>query len=177
MEDAALVGVVHGAGQRDQQFGGAAGIVQVAVGNETGKTAAFEQPHAEVLDAVVLTDFIERHDVGVVQVGGGLRLDAEPLDEFGRGQAAGQDHLEGDKTVQTDLPGLVDHAHGAAGDFLDQFVIAEIAQGGAGGRRSHGLPEQALGTQAGRGVMLQRLAALRALLFGIHCGVLLSGWA
>ena len=59
-----------------------------------------------------------------------------------RGQLALQDHLEGDDAVEADLPGLVDDAHAAAGDLLQQFVVAEVADarqfagqlGGAGVR-------------------------------------------
>ena len=41
-----------------------------------------------------------------------------------------QDHLQGDDAVQADLPGLVDHAHAAAGDDLQQLVVAEVADTG-----------------------------------------------
>ena len=53
---------------------------------------------------------------------------------------AGQDHLEGDEAVEADLPGLVDDAHAAAGDLLQHFVVAEVAQPrrGVGGRRGRG---------------------------------------
>ena len=38
---------------------------------------------------------------------------------------AGEDHLERDDAVQADLPGLVDDAHPAAGDLLQQLVVAD----------------------------------------------------
>ena len=41
------------------------------------------------------------------------------------GELARQDHLERHDPVQADLARLVDHAHAAAGDFLQQFVIAK----------------------------------------------------
>ena len=40
-----------------------------------------------------------------------------------------EDHLEGDDPVQADLPGLVDDAHPAPGDLLQQLVVAEVADG------------------------------------------------
>jgi hypothetical protein len=39
---------------------------------------------------------------------------------------AGKDHREGDDAVEADLPRLVDHAHAAPGNLLDQLVIAEV---------------------------------------------------
>ena len=36
--------------------------------------------------------------------------------------AASQDHLERNRTVQADLLGLVDDAHAAATDFMEDFV-------------------------------------------------------
>jgi len=43
------------------------------------------------------------------------------------GQLPGEDHLEGDQSVQADLARPGDDAHGAAGDFADQLVVAEVA--------------------------------------------------
>ena len=42
------------------------------------------------------------------------------------GELAGQDHLQGDDAVEADLPGPVDDAHAAAGDLLQQLVVAEV---------------------------------------------------
>ena len=50
------------------------------------------------------------------------------------GELAGEDHLEGDDAVEADLPGLVDDAHAAAGDLLQQLVVAEVANPCAGPR-------------------------------------------
>ena len=63
----------------------------------------------------------------MIEVGGGLGFGAEALHVGRRSQLARQDHLQGDDAIQADLPGLVDHAHAAAGDLLQQLVIAEVA--------------------------------------------------
>ena len=39
----------------------------------------------------------------------------------------GQEHLHRDDPVQAHLPRAIDDAHAAARDFLQQFVIAEMA--------------------------------------------------
>ena len=79
---------------------------------------------------VVLADLVDGHDVRVVELGRRLRL----LTETRRRSASparspGQDHLQGDRPIQADLPGLVDDPHAAAGDLRQQFVVAERLHG------------------------------------------------
>ena len=62
-------------------------------------------------------DLVDRHDAGMVEVGGGLGLDVEPLDIGFGGKLAGEDHLERDRAIEAHLPGLEDDAHAASGDF------------------------------------------------------------
>ena len=50
-----------------------------------------------------------------------------------RGQLPRENHLEGDGAVQCHLAGLVDHAHAAAADLLQQLVVAEVADARPGG--------------------------------------------
>lgn len=52
---------------------------------------------------------------------------AKALPRLGSRQLAGQDHLERDGPVETYLPRLVNDTHAATGDFLQQLVVAEIA--------------------------------------------------
>ena len=67
----------------------------------------------------------DRDDVRVVELGHGLRLDAEPL-QFERVQprGAGED-LQRDPAAQRDLLGLVDDAHPAAADLANEPVLAQ----------------------------------------------------
>ena len=43
------------------------------------------------------------------------------------GELPREDHLHGHNAVERDLPGLVDHAHAAAGDLFQKFVVAKVA--------------------------------------------------
>src|SRR6266481_3524108 len=72
-----------------------------------------------------LTDFVDRHNVGMVQIGDRLGLDSKSLNERGRSQFARQDHFQGHQPVRTTLPGLENNSHSAATDPLDDVVIAE----------------------------------------------------
>ena len=76
VDDAALVGVVHGAGQRLDQGGGVARRLRRAV-ELLLQAAAVEIFQREIRLAVVLADLVNLHDVGVLQPGDGLGLDLE----------------------------------------------------------------------------------------------------
>ena len=126
VEDPALMDVVNGPCDRRHQPCRGARISLEAL-DLRGQVAAVDELHAEVVVAVVLTDFVDRHDVRVVEVRGGLGLEPEALKVVGSGEAAGTHHLERERAVQAHLAGLVDHSHTPLGDDLDQLVVAEIA--------------------------------------------------
>jgi hypothetical protein len=75
--------------------------------------------------AGLLAHFMDGDDMRVPQLGRGLGLGAEAIELFLGRQMLSQHHLEGHGPVQALLPGLVDHPHATAGDFLQQFVVAE----------------------------------------------------
>ncbi len=126
MDHAVLVRVVHGLGDLPDEPCRLAGI-QRAVGDLVRQALPLDEAHAEIVLALVLADLVDRHDTGVVEVGGGLGLDAEAADVGLAGELAGEDHLERDRPVEAGLPRLEDHAHAAAGDLREQLVIAEVA--------------------------------------------------
>ena len=88
--------------------------------------------------ASVLADLIDGHDARMIQFCRRLSLGVEPLHVVFAGQLPGQDHLQRHDPVQLHLPGLVNHAHPAAGDLLDQLVVAEEAGFDPGGGRRRG---------------------------------------
>ena len=78
--------------------------------------------------ALAEPDFVDGDDVGMLQRGRGDRLGAEPLHRFRRRVRPEQQQLEGDDPIEALLAGLVDHAHAAVPDLLQQLVVAEIAR-------------------------------------------------
>ena len=76
MQDAVLVGVVHGAGDVEQAGDLGAGVAA----GVPGQRGPLDELHREVLLALVLADLVDRHDVGVVEVRRRLGLGAEPGD-------------------------------------------------------------------------------------------------
>ena len=77
----------------------------------------------------MLADFVNGHNVRVVQPPGRFSLNVKALDQRRRGQLSGQNHLQRHRTIEAHLPGAIDHPHAAASDFFDQLIVAEIAQG------------------------------------------------
>ena len=80
--------------------------------------------------ALVLADLVNRHDPGMVEIGGCLGLDVEPLDVRVVGELSGEDHLQGDRAIERHLPGLEHDPHAAPRDLADDLVVAEIADAG-----------------------------------------------
>src|SRR5438876_734391 len=65
---------------------------------------------------------------GTTTVRRGLRLGLEAA-HVGRGrQLALENHLQRHGAVEADLPCLVHDAHAAAGDLLEQLVVAEVTE-------------------------------------------------
>ena len=75
--------------------------------------------------AVLLADFVDGADVGMVQRRGGLRFTLETGQSLGvSGHLIGQE-LEGYKAVAARVLGLVDHTHPAAAELLDNAVVRD----------------------------------------------------
>ena len=87
---------------------------------------AVNELHDDEVGAVVLAPVEDRHDVRVRQVGGRLRLPAEPLDEGAVDGELGEEHLEGDRPVELEVHGPVHLGHAAAGDQMRELVAARI---------------------------------------------------
>ena len=77
MDDAALVGGVHGPGQRLDQRGRLARAAAASPSSLLGQAAAVHELQREEGLAVVLADLVDLDDVGVLQAGDGLGLGAE----------------------------------------------------------------------------------------------------
>ena len=125
VDDAALVGVMHGPGQRLDQARGlgpaaAAGrrICAASVPPPTYSRARYDVPG-------VAADLVDLHDAGVLQAGDGLRLQAKTRQLFRAGIRPGEDHLEGDEAVERHLPGLVDHPHAAAAQLFENLEAGD----------------------------------------------------
>ena len=84
---------------------------------------AVQKLHGDERLTVLVANFVDGADVGMIQCGGGLRFAlkaVEGLRVFG--YVVGQE-LQGDKAVELHVLGFVDHTHAAATELLDDAVV------------------------------------------------------
>ena len=125
VQDSALVSVMHGASHRRHQARGIAGVVPEPGGQEC-EIAAFDQLHAEIVVALVLTHLIDRDNMRMIEVRGGLGLKSEAEQVIIGREPPGPNHLECQNAIQADLASTVDHSHAPLRDHALQFVVAKI---------------------------------------------------
>src|SRR5690348_828969 len=114
MQNSALMRVVDGFGDGLDAGRGLSGSERL-VANKFAETLAFDEFHGKKGLAVVLTDFVNGDDVGMLQAGGSLGFGAKSFDEWVAGKLSGEEHFDGDDAIQRALTGAIDHAHAPAG--------------------------------------------------------------
>ena len=77
----------------------------------------------------MLADVEDLDDVGVLELGDGLGLGQEAGGGLAAGVPAGQDHLQGDGAVESDLAGPVDDPHAAAAQLALDPVAGDDRHG------------------------------------------------
>jgi hypothetical protein len=82
--------------------------------------------HGEIVLALVLADFVDADDIRMTQAGSRLGFGPKALQLGFTRQLPGQNHLHRDDSVQAYLPRFENHAHAAARNFFQEFVVAEI---------------------------------------------------
>ncbi len=132
MQNALCVCVVDSFGQRFN-VAGSLNLRQGPSAHHGGQAGPFHEIHGEIMQSVELTRLMDGDDVGMLQAGSSAGFGKE-LPNLGRGgKQSRAHHFQGDNAIQTDLLCAVDHAHAAARDLFEQFIIAEIAQPGQKG--------------------------------------------
>ena len=86
---------------------------------------ALEQLHRDEVVAVLCSDVVDRADVRVVQDRGRARLALESLDGLRPVEHLLGDELQGDVTAEPDVLGLVDDAHAALAEHLENAVVGD----------------------------------------------------
>jgi hypothetical protein len=100
------------------------------------------------MQAVALADAEDGDDIRVVQPRRGPGFEAEPLEMGPIRRARGPEYLERHMAAEGLLHGLIDDAHAAPADLVEDPIIAEPARGGdlAGGGSTR-LPRSRRGQQ------------------------------
>ena len=126
MDDAAAMGEAEGAGDVGGEVGGQVGVERPVGLDGLPQAAALDVLHDDEVRAVFLAPVEDGHDVGVVEVGGGLGLPPEPLHEGRVAGELGEQHLERDAAVEELVVGQVDLGHPAPGQVPDDFVPVRV---------------------------------------------------
>ena len=103
-------------------------LVAPQLADHPRQVAAVDEPHRVIGHPLGRSGGEDRHDVRMVQAGGRLRLEVEPL-EMPRVERRGVgQHLEGDPPAQRDLDRLVDDAHAAPAHLAEQAEVIQAAK-------------------------------------------------
>lgn len=125
MDDPVVVGVRNGVGDLPREFSSVP-VWQGAIRDSVRQVAAFDEAHRKEVLAVVLPNFVNRHDARMIQAGRGFRFRVEPLHFFVGSQLPAENSLERDHTVELALSCTIDDAHASPRDLFKQLVIAEV---------------------------------------------------
>src|SRR5262245_10416321 len=131
MQNAALMRVMHSTSDLDQDGGDVAttfGIGQ-AVRNQLLNARAFDQLHAVKAKTVAFADFINGHDVGMIEPRRHARLQLETFASIGAYQMSRWNGLQSDQTSKATMACAIDHALASATQFAQKFVLAENGRG------------------------------------------------
>ena len=120
--------------ERGRDLGGdLGGLVRVdrrLGADEVAQRSAFDVLHHDEVRAVLLAPVVDRDDVGVVEVRGGLRLAAEALDERRLARVLGEQRLQRDRPVQQLVVREVDLGHPALRELaLDLVAVRKDPAG------------------------------------------------
>src|ERR1700733_4950819 len=85
----------------------------------------FQQFHGNETLALVIADLVDSTDIRMVQGGGSAGLAAKTLEGLRVAGHLLRQKLEGDKTAQVGVFGLVNDAHAAAPEFLENAVVRD----------------------------------------------------
>src|SRR5262249_60165341 len=94
------------------------------------QASAVDELEREEGKAVALADLEDLDDVGMLEAGDRLALDAESFELVLAGMLAGDHHLEGDDPVEPGLPRLVNHAHPAPAELAQDLISIDQRRAG-----------------------------------------------
>ncbi len=118
----ALMGEAERGGHVGRDLGGAIGQDRALAADDLSERATLDVLHDDEVRAVLLAPVVDRDDVGVAEVGGGLCLAAEALDEVAVGRQFGEEDLERDLPVEHEVVGQVDLGHATSRQVAQDLV-------------------------------------------------------
>ncbi len=86
---------------------------------------ALQKLHGDELAVLVMANFIDRADVGVVQRGSGTGFPAEAFQGLRVLGNVVRKEFQSDEASKIDVFGFIDHTHPPAAEFLDDAVMRD----------------------------------------------------
>jgi hypothetical protein len=120
------MGIMHRLGHGFHITGSSIGLHGL-VPHQFCQPGALDVFHRKIVLPFRLAHVIDRNNVRMMQRGDRFGLHLEALYKFRAREAAVQDHLHGHGSVQTYLARFINHAHAAARNLLEKFVITQPA--------------------------------------------------
>ena len=132
MHDAAAMGLAQGFGILDrlaQDIFGCQGPASFSrrCRQPIRERLSFQILHDQEVDAVVLTDVVERADMRMIQARNRSGFPFEALLEIAIMHAAMGQHLDGNGTIEPRVAGSIDLSHSSCPDGSQDFVRPETA--------------------------------------------------
>jgi hypothetical protein len=123
MDDAALVGVVHGTGKRLDKLSGLLRRKGSTI-ESVGQAAAIAELQREIGKIIVLPDLINLHNIRMLQTSHSFGFGAKAGAILGARMATCQDHLERYQAIESDVSCLVNHTHPTTPQLRQDLVTA-----------------------------------------------------
>src|SRR5262249_19932749 len=101
-----------------------------------GETAAGQVFKHQIVPALGLTHFLERHDSSMIQAGYEFSLAAESLDIRWRCLLTGEQHLQSYQAIEARFPGLVHGGAATPAQLAPDLVVRNLRQSSAVARRA-----------------------------------------
>ena len=124
VDDTTAVGDAECGRDVARDFGGAIRVERTLCADEIGQAATVDEFHDDEVRVVLLAPVEDADDVRVIQVGRGLRLPPEALDERGVGGEVGEQDLDRHRPIEQAITSEEDIGHPTAREASLELVPA-----------------------------------------------------
>jgi hypothetical protein len=93
--------------------------------DQLAQRLALDVFHGDIVNAVLLIDVVYVNDVGMIQGRGRLSFLDKSSFAFGVSDLLRRKDLQGNRTGEVSIPGLVDHSHPALAQLVEDLVVRD----------------------------------------------------
>ena len=128
MQYAALMGVLNGSSHLKHEFDNSRSALPRGcrrIAKFLGNPSAVNPLHRKVLPAPIVSHFVNRDNVRVIQAGCGFSFSLKSLHIFSSGKTAGPDHFQRHNAIQADLMRAKHYPHPSLVALVKEFEISK----------------------------------------------------